>query len=101
MDQHLTAILRIGLAFDEITRFHPIYKFDGGVMANLETAGNLADGRGNGDWQAFHGKHKLMLMRLQSMRSGGILRVMKESPNMMPEVGKGAIEGRLCLQIIS
>lgn len=101
MDQHLPAILGICLAFNKTARHHAVDQFDGGVMANLETPRDLADGRRKRYREAFHGQQKLMLMRLQSMGPGGLLRVMEETPNVMTKVGQGTIESGRGFQVIS
>ena len=60
-------------------------------MLQLQTLGQFADGRRRAVRQALDGQEELVLLRLHSGRPHLLLAEAEESPDLIAEVGQGAV----------
>jgi len=56
-------------------------------MLDLHPLGEFRDAWPDAGWQAFDGQHELVLPRLQTCRSGGLLAEMEELANLVSDLG--------------
>ena len=69
----------------------PVDQFDGAVMLNEQTRGDLADGRLYVLGKAMHGQQQLMLLRFDAVFFRGGFAEMEELPDLPPELGQIAV----------
>jgi hypothetical protein len=92
-DEDFPPVLGIVLAPREAPLGETVDQLDGAVMLNLQALGQLADGRPVSFGQAFDSQQKLVLLRLDPVRLGGVAAELQEAPDAISELGQRAILG--------
>ena len=90
-NEDFAAILGGGFADDGAVIGQAIDQLDRAVMTNLKAIGEFGNGRELSRRQAFDREEELMLLRLDSMGSGGFFAIAEEFPDLVAEFGQRAI----------
>lgn len=94
-DEYLAAIL-LGPASSHQTRaFETINQLNRTVMLQLHLLGKGADGGTEVRWQSLDGEEKLVLLRLETGVARGHFAKMQKTPDLVSELGQGAVIKRL------
>ena len=88
MNDHLAPILFAGGPRNVTQLLKPIHQLDGAVMFELQTLGQLSDGRRDPLGQPFDGQQELVLLRLHAHRPHLLLAKAEESPDLVAELGQ-------------
>jgi hypothetical protein len=78
-------------AFDESIASGAVDEFDGAVMAHPQASCECSDGRFSVAGKAPDGQHQLILPRLNSRRSGGMVAEIQIVVNALPELRQCAV----------
>jgi hypothetical protein len=90
-DENFTPVLAIVLPACQPSLCETVDQLDGAVMLNLEALGQFADSRPAPFRQALDCQQKLVLLRLDPVRLGGVGAELQEAPDAVSEIGQGAV----------
>jgi len=76
---YFAAVFPAAIAPDIASDGEPVHQFNGTVMSNLQSLGQLSNPRTDVSRQPFQGKHELMLVRLQASHARGLLTEVKKT----------------------
>lgn len=88
---HLSPVLVSAGFLDETTLHEPVYQFDGAMVLELKTLSEICDARACVRARTLHGKHQLMVLRLQSHPPGRILAEAQETADLVTEFRQGLV----------
>ena len=90
-NQHFAAVLIAVAAFHGALIDETIHQFYRAVVAKTQPLRKRGDSRTSARRHAFHGEKKLVLLRLDPLRSGSFFAEVKELANAVPKLGKLAV----------
>jgi hypothetical protein len=76
---YFAPVFATAIAPDIAADGEPVHQFNGTVMSNLQSLGQLSDAWADVSRQPFQGKHELMLVRLQASHARGLLAEVKKT----------------------
>ena len=93
LHMYFTLVIRTAGFLNETPLGEPLHQFDGAVVLELETLGEIRDaGRGVVS-RTLHGEHELVVSRLQSRLPGRYLTEVQEAANLVTEFCQGLVVG--------